>query len=84
MRVYALPREQYTESKQQSNVPTIPELYSLKRWLERLPKEGLERNPDLCLHYAMTLLFMLMEEPCVPDRKERIHHLLQVAEQKKS
>ena len=74
--------QQYIESKQQSNVPTIPELYSLKRWLERLPEEELERNPDLCLYYALTLLFIQMEEPRVPDRKERIHLLLQVAEQK--
>ncbi|HJT57674.1 MAG TPA: LuxR C-terminal-related transcriptional regulator [Ktedonobacteraceae bacterium] len=74
--------QQYIESKQQNNVPTIPELYSLKRWLERLPEEELERNPDLCLHYAMTLLFILMEEPRASDRKERIYHLLQVAEQK--
>jgi ATP/maltotriose-dependent transcriptional regulator MalT len=74
--------QQYIERKQQSNVPTIPELYSLKRWLEHLPEEELERNPDLCLHYAMTLLFMQMEEPRVPERKERIYHLLQVAEEK--
>ncbi|GAC1389572.1 MAG: LuxR C-terminal-related transcriptional regulator [Ktedonobacteraceae bacterium] len=74
--------QRYIESKQQSNVPTIPELYSLKHWLERLPEEELERNPNLCLHYALTLFLMLMEEPCVLDRKERIYSLLQVAEQK--
>src|SRR5438477_12845098 len=50
--------QQYTEHKQQSTVPTIPEVYSLTRWLAHLPQEELERNPDLCLHYAMTLLFM--------------------------
>jgi LuxR family transcriptional regulator, maltose regulon positive regulatory protein len=74
--------QHYIERKQQSTVPTIPELYSLKRWMEQLPEEELERNPDLCLHYAMTLLFMQMEESHVPEGKERIYYLLQVAEEK--
>ncbi|MDQ2714432.1 MAG: LuxR C-terminal-related transcriptional regulator [Chloroflexota bacterium] len=73
------------ESKQQSNTPTVPEVYSLNRWLERLPQEELERHPDLCIHYAMTLLFLLMDVMDGPhplDGKERIQHLLQVAERK--
>lgn len=76
--------QQYMENKQQSSTVTIPipELYDLKRWLERLPEEELERKPDLCMQYAMTLLFMLMENPRDRERKERIYKLLQVAEQK--
>src|SRR2546423_477071 len=74
--------QQYIENKQQSKTPTLPELYDLKRWLERLPEEELERKPDLCLQYAMTLLFMLMENPRVTERKGRIYRLLEVAEQK--
>jgi LuxR family maltose regulon positive regulatory protein len=76
----------YVENKQQVYVqtipPAIPELYDLKRWLERLPEDELERKPDLCLQYAMTLLFMFMENPNVTERKERIYQLLQIAEQK--
>lgn len=74
----------FIENKQQNSTPTIPipEWYDLKRWLERLPEEELERKPDLCLQYAMTLLFILMENPRDKERKERIYQLLQVAEQK--
>ena len=74
----------YIETRQQSVAPTLPlpEWYELKRWLERLPQEELERKPELCLYYAMTLLFMLMENPRDMERKERIYQLLQVAEQK--
>ncbi|HZS76457.1 MAG TPA: LuxR C-terminal-related transcriptional regulator [Ktedonobacteraceae bacterium] len=74
--------QQYVESKQQSSTPTIPELYDLKWWLERLPEEELERKPDLCVQYAMILLFTLMENPRLTQPKERIYQLLQVAEQK--
>ncbi len=74
--------EQYIEDTQQGNVHTIPDIYTLNRWLERLPDKELERNPELCLHYAMTLLFIQMEGPRFSDGKERIGHLLQVAEQK--
>ncbi len=76
--------QQYIELKQQSGMPSfpLPESYDLKRWLERLPEEELERKPDLCMHYAMGLLFMLMENPGDKERKERIYQLLQVAEQK--
>ncbi len=74
--------QHYIESKQQGNASTVPELYSLKRWFERLPEEEMERNPYLCLHYALTLIFMQMEELRLPYRKERIYRLLSVAEQK--
>ena len=76
--------QHYVEKKQQ-NIPSVlplPELDDLKRWLERLPEEELERKPDLCLQYAMTLLFMLMENPHLIEQKEHINQLLQVAEQK--
>ncbi len=74
--------QQLLENNQQSNTPTITELYSLKRWSERLPQEELERCPDLCIHYAMTLLFLLMDGPHSLAGKERIHYLLQVAERR--
>jgi LuxR family transcriptional regulator, maltose regulon positive regulatory protein len=76
--------QHYIENRQQSSTPIIPvpELYDLRRWLERLPEEELERKPDLCLQYAMILLFMLMENPQLTERKERIYQLLQGAEQK--
>jgi LuxR family maltose regulon positive regulatory protein len=74
--------QRYVESKEQSTISTMPELYSLKRWLEYLPEAVLARHPDLCLQYAMTLLFMLMEDPHATKQKEHIYHLLQVAEQK--
>ncbi|MDQ6661193.1 MAG: LuxR C-terminal-related transcriptional regulator [Chloroflexota bacterium] len=73
--------ERFIESKWQGNALATPELYSLNRWLERLPEEELECHPDLCLHYGMTLLFLLMEGTRFPDGKERIHYLLQAAEQ---
>jgi LuxR family maltose regulon positive regulatory protein len=69
-------------ARNQLNTPSVSEVYSLKRWLECLPQEELERHPDLCVHYAMTLLFILMERPHFPTGKERIYHLLQVAEQR--
>lgn len=68
------------ESNQQ-DAPTIPEVYNLHRWAERLPEAVLERYPDLCIHYAMTLLFLWIEGPRLPEKKERIHHLLSLAEQ---
>ena len=72
---------QFIESKQQDNALASTELYRLHRWLERLPEKELERHPDLCVNYALTLLFTLMEGPRSLDGEERIHHLLQVAEQ---
>lgn len=72
---------QFIENNQQNNALATPELYRLHRWLERLPEKELERHPDLCVHYALTLLFILMEGTHLLDGKERIHHLLQVAEQ---
>jgi LuxR family maltose regulon positive regulatory protein len=74
--------QQFLERKQPNNISTIPELYSVKRWLEHLPDKELERNPDLCLHYAMTQLFILMDGQPLPGSKELIPHLLQMAEQR--
>jgi LuxR family maltose regulon positive regulatory protein len=74
--------ERFVERYQQSNASSIPELYRLHRWLERLPEAELERRPDLCVQYAMTLLFILMERPYFTPGKERIYHLLQTAEQR--
>ena len=73
--------ERFIESRQQGNIYAIPEVYSLRRWLERLPEEELARRPDLCLHYAMTLLFITMEGQRFLIERERIYSLLQVAEQ---
>lgn len=73
-RLIALSLEQY----QQINEPGTTEWYRLKRWLERLPEADLEHHPDLCLYAARNLLFHSLGEPSC---KERIHHLLQVAEQ---
>ncbi len=73
--------ERFIESRQQGNIYAIPEAYSLRRWLEWLPEEELVRRPDLCLHYAMTLLFITMEGQRFLTGRERIYFLLQVAEQ---
>jgi LuxR family maltose regulon positive regulatory protein len=69
------------QNKQQSEAPTVLELYSLHRWAERLPEDELKRHPDLCIQFAMTILFLFMEGPRLPDKKERIQTLLQLAEQ---
>lgn len=74
--------KQFIESKQQGLAPTIPEWYSIKRWVERLPEEDLERHPDLCVYYALSLLFAVMEGFYFPQGQERIEHLLRVAEEK--
>lgn len=74
--------EQFMEHKQQNATPTPPEWYTLNHWVERLPEAELYHHPDLCVHYAMCLLFLLMEEVQLPQGKERIQHLLQIAEQK--
>ena len=71
---------QFIASKEQSLIPTIPEWYNLNRWLGRLPKDELELNPDLCLHYAMAQLFMLMEQASGMNGTEQIYQLLQIAE----
>ncbi len=72
--------KQFIASKEQSLTPTVPEWYNLSRWLGRLPEDELELNPDLCLHYAMAQLFMLMEQANGIDGTERIYQLLQIAE----
>ena len=73
----------FIESKERSKVPTVPEWYVLNRWMGRLPEAELELHPDLCLQYALSLLFILMERAGGADEKEkeRVNHLLQVAEQ---
>jgi LuxR family transcriptional regulator, maltose regulon positive regulatory protein len=71
----------FIESRRLGNIFAIPELYNLRRWLERLPEEELACRPDLCLHYAMTLLFLTMEGQRFLIGRERIYSLLQVAEQ---
>ncbi|HEV2653429.1 MAG TPA: AAA family ATPase, partial [Ktedonobacteraceae bacterium] len=76
--------ERFVESRRMSNMFVIPEWYSLRRWLERLPEEELARRPDLCLHYAMSLLFITfiaMGEQRFLTGRKRIYSLLQVAEQ---
>lgn len=72
---------QFVANNQQSNAPTIPELYSLIRWLKRLPEAELARHPDLYLHYAMTLLFIAMDNSQARENKGQVLHLLQVAEE---
>ncbi|MBA2678286.1 MAG: hypothetical protein H0U76_07835 [Ktedonobacteraceae bacterium] len=74
--------ERFSASREQGNVSTIPELYSLNRWLEQLPPEELEHNPDLCIQYALTLLFLQSEGQHLPGGRESIYHLLQNAEEK--
>jgi LuxR family transcriptional regulator, maltose regulon positive regulatory protein len=39
--------ERFIENRRQGNIYAIPELYSLRRWLERLPEGELVRSPDL-------------------------------------
>ena len=73
--------QQYIESKHSGTIQNIPEVYTLKCWLERLPREAIEHNAHLCLHYAMMLFFVLMEGTQVSDERERIYHLLSLAEQ---
>ena len=36
---------------------TINELHTLLRWIEQLPEEVLQAHPELCLSYAIALLF---------------------------
>src|SRR6266516_2134434 len=38
---------------------TINELHTLLRWIEQLPEEVLQEHPELCLSYAIALLFTL-------------------------
>ncbi|GHO45897.1 LuxR C-terminal-related transcriptional regulator [Ktedonospora formicarum] len=73
--------ERFILAREQSNVLQIPELYSMQRWLGRLPQEELESLPILCLHYAMVRLFWLLESPRIPDGDPYIQHLLQIAEE---
>jgi LuxR family maltose regulon positive regulatory protein len=72
--------ERFVIAREQNNISTVPELYSMKRWMERLPREDLEHSPELCLHYALVRLFILVERFRVPEGDTHIQHLLQVAE----
>ena len=38
---------------------TINELHTLLRWIDQLPEEMLQAHPELCLSYAIALLFTL-------------------------
>ena len=73
--------EQLVLFRERNNAATLPELYSMQLWLERLPAEELESRPELCLHYAMLLLFILMESPPDRDGYVRLQRLLQLAEE---
>jgi LuxR family maltose regulon positive regulatory protein len=74
--------EDFITNKQQTNIFAVPDLYTLHNWLKRLPEAELECHPNLCVQYAMTLLFFLTDEGShIPHERERIHYLLQVAEQ---
>ncbi|GHO86365.1 LuxR C-terminal-related transcriptional regulator [Dictyobacter formicarum] len=73
--------ERFLEEKRQANIPTIPDYYRLCHWLGRLPASELESHPELCLNYALALLFISYEEAIAPDRQEYIHQLLRLAEQ---
>jgi LuxR family transcriptional regulator, maltose regulon positive regulatory protein len=55
------------------------EYYTLRRWIERLPEEVLRRHPGVCMIYAAALLFTTERKYFVPY--ERIHHMLQLAEE---
>ncbi|HEX7734074.1 MAG TPA: LuxR C-terminal-related transcriptional regulator [Ktedonobacteraceae bacterium] len=70
----------FIEEKVLDSRPVFLELYSLKHWLESLPAEELERNPDFCLNYAMILLFTLVEGTRPKAERERIYQLLRLAE----
>jgi len=73
---------QFIGARQQRQVPTVPEWYTLCRWMEHLPEDELEHHPDLCLHYAMSLFFIQMDHASGTGEKEHIYRLLQGAEQR--
>jgi LuxR family maltose regulon positive regulatory protein len=74
--------KQFVVEKEQSFFPIVPEWYNVTRWLGCLPEAELALYPDLCLHYAILLLFMLMERTNGLDSTDSIYHLLQIAEQR--
>jgi LuxR family transcriptional regulator, maltose regulon positive regulatory protein len=74
--------ERGIESKRLGSAPTVPDFYSLRRWLERLPAQELERSPELCLNYALALLFTTGASSRFADEQERVCRLLNAAEQK--
>ncbi|EFH84365.1 LuxR C-terminal-related transcriptional regulator [Ktedonobacter racemifer] len=74
--------ERFLKEKLHTQALATQELYTLHRWFRRLPEKDLAHHPDLCVHYAMTHLFLLMEEPQLHPGREYIDHLLRLAEQR--
>jgi len=60
----------------------MDELHTLRRWLEGIPTAILREYPDLCLQFAMLLLFPAgcLSEAVTPDTLERIRGLALMAE----
>ncbi|MFL5625895.1 MAG: LuxR C-terminal-related transcriptional regulator, partial [Ktedonobacteraceae bacterium] len=54
------------------------ELHTLLRWITQLPEEVLQGHPELCLAYAMALLFTL--DRSAPATKSLIQTPLEIAE----
>ncbi|GER91227.1 HTH-type transcriptional regulator MalT [Dictyobacter vulcani] len=73
--------EQLIASQQQDHTPAAQKIYSLRRWLQGLPEEELIHHPDICVRYAMSLLFLLLEDPGTTHGLPQIQRLLQMAEQ---
>jgi LuxR family maltose regulon positive regulatory protein len=59
---------------------TPVEIYTLRRWLEQLPRPVLNEHPVLILNNALALLFMAMSEPVSPLTTNSILQLLDMAE----
>jgi ATP/maltotriose-dependent transcriptional regulator MalT len=57
----------------------VNELYTLRRWIEQLPKEILDRHPALCFNYAMALLFT--SDRYAPATAAQVEVPLRAAEQ---
>ncbi|GHO57400.1 LuxR C-terminal-related transcriptional regulator [Ktedonobacter robiniae] len=74
--------ECFLKEKLHTQALATQEIYTLHHWFRRLPEKDLARHPDLCVHYAMTHLFLLMEEPQLHPGREQIDHLLHLAEQR--
>jgi LuxR family maltose regulon positive regulatory protein len=55
------------------------EYYTLRRWIEHLPKEVLGEHPEICMTYAVAIFFTTGRP--VPIPFENIHRLLQAAEE---
>ena len=55
------------------------EYHTLRRWMEQIPEEVLRAHPELCLAYAMAIVFT--SDRYAPAQKEQIEMPLQIAEQ---